>query len=144
MKRPFLPAIALSVAAFAVSFLVSSGANAQPSGRPHGGGNTNGNETYLVIRVTTEDKTDKKVEFKVISSSQYKTEEKRIKDEYAQKVKEWRDLRKIDPQTPLPAKPVIKKYPKVFETQKIAQDYADKLRDDEANGTATKPNDAKK
>jgi len=142
MKESFLPAIALSVSVFALSFLVPSGANAQ-EGRSRSG-HSNSKETYQVIRVTDESKTDNKVEYKAIATSQLKAEEKRIKDDYAQKLKEWHDLRKIDPQTPMPVRPVIKKYPKTFETQKIAQEYADKLKDDEANNGDTKSKDVKK
>ncbi len=144
MKKSLLPAVALSVCAFALSFLVPSAANAQGGRKGHG---NNSNETYLVIRVTdenkAENKADTKVEYKAITASQLKTEEKRIKDDYAQKLKEWHDLKKIDPQAPRPVPPVIKKYPKTFETQKIAKEYADKLKDEEANNGDAQSKDKK-
>jgi cell division protein FtsX len=140
MKKSFRAAIALAFSVFALLFLVPPGANAQDRRSRSG---SNNNETYLVIRVTDENKAENKVEYKVVSTSQLKTEEKRVKDDYAQKLKEWHDLIKIDPQTPRPVPPVIKKYPKIFGTQKIAQEYADKLKDEEANNGDAKSKDKK-
>ena len=141
MKKSILPDIALSLSVFALSFLWPSGAFAQHG---HGTGRTSNNNTndkYLVIKITD----DSKVDYKVIPTSQYKDEEKRVKDEYTQKVKEWHDLRKIDPQTPQPVRPVIKKMGNTFETQKIAQEYANKLKDEEANKDSDpKTKDARK
>ena len=80
-----------------------------------------------------ENNTDSKVEYKVINTSQYKDEERRLKDAYKQKLKEWKDLKKIEPTTPMPVKPTIKKIGDTFQTQKIAQEYAQKLNDEEAD-----------
>jgi hypothetical protein len=105
------------------------------------------NETYMVVKITDENKpTDKSprgglantnadntVEFKVVATSQYKDEEKRVKDKYEELLKEWRDLIKTDPQTPHPIRITIKKMKTGYKTQKIAQEYADKLKDELAN-----------
>ncbi|MGO9114092.1 MAG: hypothetical protein ACLP9L_33165 [Thermoguttaceae bacterium] len=142
MKKSILPAIGLSVSILAFLLLSPSGACAQHS---HNTGRTNNpNDKYLVIKITDESKVENKVEYKVITTSQFKDEEKRVKDEYNKKMKEWRDLKKIDPQTPQPLRPVIKKIAKIFETQKIAQEYAEKLKDEDANNGDAKPQDARK
>ena len=106
----------------------------------------NSNETYLVIKVTDENKTenkgDNKVEYKAITASQFKTEEKRVNDDYKQKMKEWHDLKKTDPQAPMPMR-THQEVPKTYETQKIAQEYADKLKDEEANNGDAQSKDKK-
>jgi hypothetical protein len=141
MKK-FLPAVALSVSIFAMALFALSRAHAW--GVPHKG--TTKNESYMVIKIIDENKTDdarggganNKIQFKVISASQYKDEEKRVNDDNATKLKEWKDLIKTDPQTPRPIKITIKKIKTGYQTQKIAQEYCDKLRD-EAEGKV-KPN----
>ena len=93
----------------------------------------------MVIKIIDENKGnpayesrgDNKIEYKVIPTSTYKDEEKRIKDAYTELLKEWQDLKKSDPQAPRPVKPIIKKLKTGYQTQKIAQEYADKLRDEE-------------
>ena len=42
----------------------------------------------MVIKITDDNKTENKVEYKVITAKQYKDEEKRIKDANTQKQKE--------------------------------------------------------
>jgi hypothetical protein len=55
-------------------------------------------------------------------------------------LKEWRDLIKTDPQSPRPIRVTIKKIKVGYETQKIAQEYADKLKDELLNKDSnTKP-----
>jgi hypothetical protein len=75
---------------------------------------------------------DSNVEYKVINTSQYKDEEKRLKDAYNVKLKEWKDLKKTEPTAPMPVKPIIKKIGTPYLTQKVAQEYVDKLKDEEA------------
>ena len=62
MKKPFLPAIALPVSLFALSLLASSGLAAATSKAPV-------NDTYLVIKITDENKTDNKIDYKVVTSN---------------------------------------------------------------------------
>jgi hypothetical protein len=135
MKKSFLPAVALSVSIFALSLLASSGANAAASSK-----GAAKNETYMVIKITDESKTDNKVEYKAIATSQLANEEKRVKDDYTQKMKEWHDLRKTDPNAPAPKKIKIQKIKSDYETQKIAQEYADKLKAEAAGKEAPKTN----
>ncbi len=120
MKKPILPVIALPVSLLALSLLAST-VGAAVSKSPV-------NDTYMVIKITDENKTDNKIEFKVVTSTQYKDEEKRVKDDNAEKLKEWQDLIKTDPQTPRPSKILIVKVKTGYQTQKIAQEYADKLK----------------
>jgi hypothetical protein len=124
MKKFFLSAIALSVFILAVSFLAPSAASAAPSPKRAA---TPAAETYMVVKIGDD--------YKVLGSAHLKDEEKRLKDDYAQKMKEWHDLKKTDPQAPAPQKLVIKKIPKLngYLTQTKAQEAADKLKEEEAN-----------
>ena len=142
MKKFILPAIVISVSLFALALFATYGICSQSP--PHS--TAPKVETYLVVKVTDENKTDKKVEFKVISASQFKDEQKRLKEEYDKKYKEWQDVKKADSTAPRPIKPTIQKIGTSYKTQTGAQKVADKLRDDEAakdNGD-DKPKDAKK
>ncbi len=140
MKKFVLPAVALSVSIFALSLLAPSRAHAWASGRK-GGAKT---ETYMVIKITDENKdeskNEKKIEFKAIAASQYTAEEKRIKDEFKKKMDEWRDLKKTDPTAPQPKRIVIKKIPNLtgYLIQKDAADAAKKLQDEAEGKTDTK------
>jgi hypothetical protein len=125
MKKFLLPAILLTVSIFALSLFTQSKAHAWS--RPSG---TKKNETYMVIKVTDENKTENKVEYKAISKTQLKDEQKRAADDFKSKLKEWHDLRKTDPTAPMPKRIKIEKLKDNYETQKIAQEYADKLRDE--------------
>ena len=90
MKRFFLPAVALCVSIFALSLLMPAGAYA---GGGHSNNNTSaGDETHMVIKVGDE--------YKVVTASRLKHEEKKVKDDYAQELKEWHDLKKTDPNAP--------------------------------------------
>ena len=128
MKKFLLPAIVLSVSLFAQSLLVPSPAYAV-GGTGKSKVKTNAPETYIVIKVTDDNKTEKnekKIEYKAIAKSQLKDERKRGDDEYKTKTKEWHDLRKTDPSAPAPKRIKIQVIQSDYETQKIAQDYADK------------------
>ena len=131
MKKFLLPAIALSVSIFAFSLLVPSGASAASTPKPKTG--TSKTETYMVIKVIDENKEENKVEYRAVATSRYKDEEKRVKDDNAKKIKEWKDLLKTEPNTPRPKKIVIKKIPKLTDYQLMedAQKAADKLKDEE-------------
>ena len=61
-----------------------------------------------------------KIEYKAISTTQYKDEEKRVKEDNKTKIKEWHDQCKTDPQAPRPKTIYIKKIPKLsgYQTQK--------------------------
>ncbi len=132
MKKLLLPAIALSVSILALSLLARSGSCAASKGAAPKV------ETYMVIKVTDENKTENKVEYKAIAASQLKSEEKRVNDDYKQKLKEWHDLKKSDPTAPHPVKIAIKKLQVGYETQKIAQEYADKLKKEAADEVGPK------
>ncbi len=154
MKKFLLPAVALFVSILALSLLAPSGAYAQSSHTPsHGAHSTTPKvETYMVIKVTDENKDEskgeKKVEYKAIAASHFKDEQKRVSDDYKQKMKEWHDLRKTDSSAPMPKRIKIQKLQSDYETQKVAQEYADKLKKeaedkDKDNGDA-KSTDVKK
>lgn len=134
MKKFLLPAVALSAAIFALSLLAPSAAYGQS---PRKGNVTKAAETYMVIKVIDENKDEskgeKKVEYKAIAASQLKDEKKRGDDDFKQKMKEWHDLRKTDPNTPMPKKIKILKVQSDYETQKIAQEFADKKNKEEAD-----------
>jgi hypothetical protein len=136
MKKFILATVTLSVAAFALSVLSPSAAIAQARK-----GAKSSTDTYIVVKVTDENKPEiSKIEFKVVSASQYKEEEKRIKDLNKKLHDEWKDLLLNDPQSPKPATVTIKKMKAGYLTQKIAQEYADKLKDELLNKDSnTKP-----
>ena len=140
MKKFVLPAIAISVSLFALALFATSGTCSQPPTHPTGPKA----DTYMVIKVTDENKADKKVEYKAISSSQYKDEEERVKKDNDKNLKEWKDKIKDEPSTPRPKRILIKKIKTGYQTQKVAQDKADKLRDEEAGKDDEKPKDTKK
>ena len=121
MKQFLLPAVTLSVSIFALSVIAPVEAYAGGAHR----NNYTASETYMVIKVGDE--------YKVVPTSRLKDEEKRVKDEYAEKLKEWQDLRRIDPGALRPQKVAVKKIKTGYLTQKIAQEYADKLRDEAAD-----------
>ena len=136
MKK-FLPAVALSVSIFALALFALSRAHAW--GVPHG--SSTKTQTYLVVKIVDESKTNSrndskpemKTEYRVIPTTQFKDEEKRLKDEYAKRRLKWLDEKKTDPTKPMPVRPTIKKIGTPYQTQEGAQEYADKLRD-EAEG----------
>jgi hypothetical protein len=126
MKKSLLPTSLSSVLVLAVLFLVPAGAYAQPrqpGGKSSSKGPASGNETYMVIKIGDE--------IKVIASSQYKEEETKVKKDNEDRMAEWQDLKKNDPQAPRPQKIVIKKLKTGYRFQKIAQDYADKLKEEQ-------------
>jgi len=130
MKKSLLPTIAISVSAFAILLLSSSGAYGQPRpGSSRSGKSGTTNETYMVIQIGDE--------YKVVTTTQYKDEEKKVREENEQKMTEWKDEIKNDPKAPRPQKVVIKKLKTGYKVQKIAQEYADKLKDEAAGSTDT-------
>jgi hypothetical protein len=137
MKKSILSLIAvvLPVFAFLIAPSVSFGQGKGKSGK--------GPDTYMVVKIIDENKVEERdrVVYKAISTSQYKDEDKRVKDENKQKMEEWHDLLKTDPQTPMPKKIVLRKIPKLvgYLTQKIAQEEADKLKAEEANKDSSGP-----
>jgi len=139
MKNSLLPAVALSFSAFAILLISSSGAYGQPrpGGSRAGKNGTATNETYMVIQIGDE--------IKVVSNTQYKDEDKRVKEENKQKMTEWKDELKNDPKAPRPQNVVIKKLKTGYKLQKIAQEYADKLNDEVAGSSdPSKPKNAAK
>jgi hypothetical protein len=127
MNNSFLFTFALFASLGSLSFVGSQEAVA-------GGGrgkspSRDTNETYVVIRIT-DDWKDPKYEYKVIATSAFRDEEKQIKDENDQRLIEWIDEKKNDPQTPRPAKISLTKLKTGYQTQRIAQEYADKLTDE--------------
>jgi hypothetical protein len=143
MKKSVLPATALFAFIFVLSLFSPSAVFAQNKGKSTG----NKTDTYLVIKITDENKPENnRVEYRVVSASQYTDEEKRVKDEYKKKVDEWLDLKKADATAVRPVKPIIKKIGTSFKTQGGAQKVADKLKADELDngGAAPKPKDDKR
>jgi hypothetical protein len=91
-------------------------------------------DSYIVVQINDESKS----EYKVVSSSQMKSEKKRIADEYKGRVKAWNDDRKTDPTIPKPVQATLKIMKDGFETQEGADRYKKKLEDDDAgNGDKT-------
>jgi hypothetical protein len=130
MKRTLLSAVSAMAVAVAVCLIALPDARAGRGINP-GGGKTK-DETYIVIKIT-----DERVEYKAITQTSLKEERKRIEDDYKQRYKEWLDARKTDPNIPRPVKPIIRTMPgATFQTQKGAQDYADKFNkeEEEKNG----------
>ena len=146
MKKFLLPAIALSASIVAVLLFAASAAHAGVAVKSKS--NKPANDTYMVVKIINENKTDQPVEYKVITTSQLKDEEKKVKEDNAQKMKEWRDEKKADPTAPPPKRILLKKIPKLtgFETQKVAQEQADKLKQQDADKDAgdAKPKSNKK
>jgi len=134
MKKLIPLAIAFFVSIFALSLVVPSEAQAQPRGsRNSSRGSTNGNETYLVVKITDPNRPEHKVDYRVVNTSQFKDEERRLKDDYNKAIVEWKDLKKTEPTAPMPVKATIKKIGTPYHSQKIAQDYATKLMTEEDN-----------
>ncbi len=127
MKKFLVPGVALGVSVFVLALVVQSPRPAEAAKHS----NPNKTETYMVIKVTDESKDEskgeKKIQYKAISSTQLKDEMKRAADDYKQKVKEWHDLKMTDPTAPMPKRIKIEKVKVNYETQKVAQEYADKL-----------------
>ncbi len=125
MKKFFLPAVALSVSLFALVFLAPSGASAGVGVGTSKYHKTQKDETYMVIKVGDT--------YKAIATSRYKDEKKKVEDDNKEKLKEWHDLIKTDSTAPKPKQASIKIIKRDYETEKVAQDYADKLTDEELN-----------
>jgi len=141
MKKFLLSTVALSVFIFVISLLAPSGSDAGV-GVGKGGSKKNVVETYMVIKVTDDNKAENKVEYKAISKSQFKDEQKRAMEDYKLKMKEWHDLKKTDPTAPAPTRIRIDKIQSDYETMKIAQEYVEKLRKkEESNKDDPKPED---
>jgi hypothetical protein len=143
MKRSLLSAAVMTLVATAICALSPLAAHAQPRAS-HGGGSKT--ETYLVVQiidpsVEASKETTKEVNndqnrndqnrqmYKVINSTQLKDEKRRLEEESKEQLLEWEDAKKIDPQTPKPSKKTIKIL-KTFHTQKIADEYLQKLLDE--------------
>jgi len=134
MKKSLLPAFALFASAVALLMFAPVQAFAQPrSGGSRGSKTGTTNETYMVIQIGDE--------YKVVTATQYKEEEKKVKEDNDQRLTEWKDEIKNDPKVPRPQKVVIKKLKSGYKVQRIAQEYADKLKDEAAaaNGDAPRP-----
>jgi hypothetical protein len=131
------------LAAAAVCFLSPVTSYAQ---RHSGGGAHPTNDTYIVIQVmnkvrNNDGKSDYQKEYKAIANKTLRDEVKRAKDDYEQAKKEWKDELKSDPKAPRPVQWTPKKVSgsPTFETLKGAQDYADKLKEeDEKKGDKNK------
>ena len=131
MKKFLLPAVVMSASIFTSSLLLPSGAWAQAKHAPkHSATKV---ETYMVIRVTDENKEENKVQYKAIATSQFKDEQKRSKDDWNKKMKIWHDTRKTDPTVPRPKPIKIEKVETDYETQEGAEKYADKLTKEAAD-----------
>jgi hypothetical protein len=136
MKKFFLPTVAITVSLFALMFLAPSGAcagvgtGAGSYGKSH---KTQKDETYMVIKITDENKSEDKVTYKAIPTSRFKDEKKHADDEFNNKKKEWHDLKLTDPTAPMPKKIKIQKIQGDYETNEYAQKEADKLTDAELN-----------
>ncbi|MEI8371930.1 MAG: hypothetical protein WCJ35_03745 [Planctomycetota bacterium] len=140
MKKLLLLAVVLSI--FVISLFAPSGARAA---NPPKKAIAPKAETYLVIKVTDDNKTENearnRVEYKAITKSQFKDEQKRAADDYKLKMKEWHDLKKTDPTAPMPKKIKIEKIQSDYETLKVAQEYVRKLTEEGVNKDDQKPKD---
>jgi len=95
-------------------------------------------DTYIVIQVLTktqsnDGKSDYKKEYKAITTKTLHDEVKKAKDDHDQAIKEWKDELKSDPKATRPPQWTPKKVSgtPIFETQKGAQDYIDKLKEED-------------
>jgi len=133
MKKSSPLAIAVFVSIVALLLVAPSAAQAQHKGnRLSSKGSSSGKDTYLVVKVTDPNKPDRKVDYKVITTSQFRDEEKRLKEDYDKLIEEWKDVKKTDHAAPMPVKGTIKKIGTPYHSQKIAQQDATKLADEEA------------
>jgi hypothetical protein len=130
MKKPILAAVALCVAFFGSSMLSPSHAFAQSGSRAPRGSSANANDTYYVVQIGEE--------YKVVAKSRFKDEQKRLDDDYKKALKEWLDRRRIEPDAKRPVKLIIKKIGTPFQTEKVAQEEAQKLKDEAAAKQAGK------
>jgi hypothetical protein len=122
--------------ALAVSLGLQTVASAGVGGRTGGGGGGK-TETYIVIQIK-----DEGIKYEAVTKTGLKDKTKQLKDDYDQRYKEWKDEVKTDPKAPRPKKPIIKQMPgATFETQKGAQDYAEKLQKEEDEKSGKKPDD---
>jgi hypothetical protein len=121
MKKPVLFAVALGIALSGSSMFSPSRAVAGVGTR----NNSTANETYLVVQIGDE--------YKVVPKSRLKDEQKRIEEDYKKAFKEWQDLRKIEPDAKRPVKYIIKRIGTPFQTEKIAQEEVQRLKDEAAN-----------
>ena len=125
MKKLLVVAIAATALFAAAFFVLSSEVYAQGATKhaPSGGkGGAKQDETVYVVQIGDE--------YKAIKKSDYRNEEKKLEEDYKQAIKEWQDSRKLDPKAPRPPKPIMKKKG-TFQTDKVAQDFIDKLKEED-------------
>jgi hypothetical protein len=80
-------------------------------------------QSYMVIQIDSE--------YKVISSSSFNDEKKRLADDYKAKRGAWEDERKVNPDAKPPVQSAIKTIKTGFKTQKWADEYVAKLKEKE-------------
>jgi hypothetical protein len=133
MKKFFLRVLVLSVSLVAFALLAPFSADAAGTTKSKVAPST----TYLVVKITNENKDEKKgekkIEYKVIPSTQLKDEKKRLNEDYKKKLDEYQDRIKTDHTAQHPIKPTIKQVGDPYKTQTVAQETAKKLQD-EAEG----------
>ena len=130
MKSSLLYTAVMALVATAIFVVSSPAVHAQQ----HRGGNSK-SDTYLVVEFVdpsnvilknnnnsgpngTQNAVNYEELYKVITSSQLKSEKETIEKTYKTSVEEWEDVKETDPQTPKPIKPTIKTL-KTFRTQKV-------------------------
>ena len=118
----------VSVSIFALSLLAPSEACAQrpPSKPPDESRDLHGHQD------DRREQGRKKVEYKAIATSQYKDEEKRIKEDYEQKMKEWHDLKKTDPTAPRPRRSSSRRSRPAMRPRRSRRNTPTNWRDEEA------------
>jgi hypothetical protein len=83
-------------------------------------------DTWIIVKIGDD--------YKTIRQADLKQEEKRLKDDYTQKIKEWQDLKKSDPKAEKPVQVAIKRVGPTFKTQKGADQYRQDLDEKEGKG----------
>jgi hypothetical protein len=128
MRKSLLFAALAAIVTVAICCVAPQGASAK--------GNNPQNDTYMVVQVMTsfrnsDGKTEYKKDYTVIAVKTLRDKQKEAKDSYDKALKLWNDERKTDPAAPRPVKWVPKKIGPTFETQQGAQEYSDKLKEED-------------
>ncbi len=148
MNRIFRSAAVIASLAAAICFVSPLAAQAQ--GRPQPGG-AKANGPYYVVQIVNPPDDPATAganaganpgaavnKYEVLEPSTLKTRQTELDKKYKDLLDKWGDERKIDSKIPKPRKPIIKKL-NTFKTQEVANEYMQKLLDDDAKKAADKP-----
>ena len=99
-------------------------------------------DEWVVVKIIDPQKGD---EYKPVRKTDVPTEKKKLADEYKKAMADWKDARKSDPKTPRPVAAKLKVVKTGFNAQKGAEEYCDKLADeDEQKGDSKDSKKGKK